>query len=242
MNRPETKNAIGRTFLTQLEESIAHLRHSKTTRVVILRSDVAGAFCAGADLKERAVMNELEVSQFVYQLRSTFSALENLPMPTIAAIDGVALGGGLEIALACDLRVAGADSKIGLPETKLAIIPGAGGTQRLPRIVGVAKAKELIFTARILNGHQAHQYGLVNDVADTGKAFDKALALAREIRPKGPIALRMAKFAVSHGFEVDKSSGMMIEQAAYAQVIPTKDRVEALKAFKEKREPVFLGE
>jgi methylglutaconyl-CoA hydratase len=118
----------------------------------------------------------------------------------------------------------------------------AGGTQRLPRIVGLAKAKELIFTARILNGDQANKIGLVNDVAETGKAFDKALELAREIRPKGPIALRMAKFATSHGFEVDKASGMLIEQAAYAQVIPTKDRVEALKAFKEKREPVFLGE
>lgn len=124
MNRPEVKNAIGRNFLSQFEESISFLRHSKNTRVVVLKSAVAGTFCAGADLKERATMNELEVSQFVYKLRATFSALENLPMPTIAAVDGVALGGGLEIALSCDLRVAGRDSKIGLPETKLAIIPG----------------------------------------------------------------------------------------------------------------------
>jgi methylglutaconyl-CoA hydratase len=124
MNRPETKNAIGKLFLSQLEESIGQLRHSKTTRVVIVRSLADGAFCAGADLKERATMNELEVARFVYQLRSTFSALEALPMPTIAAIDGVALGGGLEIALSCDLRVASTSSKIGLPETKLAIIPG----------------------------------------------------------------------------------------------------------------------
>lgn len=124
MNRPEVKNAIGRNFLSQLEESVAALRHNKNIRVAVLRSAVDGTFCAGADLKERATMNEMEVSQFVYKLRSTFAALENLPMPTVAAVDGVALGGGLEIALSCDLRVAGRDSKLGLPETKLAIIPG----------------------------------------------------------------------------------------------------------------------
>jgi methylglutaconyl-CoA hydratase len=124
MNRPEVKNAIGRNFLAQFEDSVSTLRHCKTTRVAVLRSSVDATFCAGADLKERATMNEMEVSQFVYKLRSTFAALENLPMPTIAAIDGVALGGGLEIALSCDLRVAGRDSKIGLTETKLAIIPG----------------------------------------------------------------------------------------------------------------------
>lgn len=183
-----------------------------------------------------------EVAPFVDRLRATFSAMENLPVPTIAAIDGVALGGGLELALACDLRVAAADSKIGLTETKLAIIPGAGGTQRLPRIIGIAKAKELVFTARIIDGNVAQSIGLANAVAEPGKAFEKALELAREIRPRGPVALKMAKLAISKGMEVDKTTGFAIEEAAYAQVIPTKDRLEALAAFREKREPHFKGE
>jgi len=183
-----------------------------------------------------------EVAPFVDRLRATFTAMENLPMPTIAAIDGVALGGGLELALSCDLRVASADSKLGLTETKLAIIPGAGGTQRLPRIIGIAKAKELIFTARMFDGNTALSIGLANAVADSGKAYEKALELAREIRPRGPVALKMAKLAVSKGMEVDKATGFAIEEAAYAQVIPTKDRLEALAAFKEKREPIFKGE
>lgn len=241
MNRPSVKNAIGKNFLSQLEASIASLKHSKA-RVVILRSLVDKTFCAGADLKERATMAPEEVAPFVDRLRATFTAMENLPVPTIAAIDGVALGGGLELALACDLRVASVDSKIGLTETKLAIIPGAGGTQRLPRIVGIAKAKELIFTARMFDGNVALDIGLTNAVAEPGKAFDKALELAREIRPRGPVALRMAKLAISKGMETDKTTGFAIEEAAYAQVIPTKDRLEALAAFREKREPSFKGE
>lgn len=183
-----------------------------------------------------------EVAPFVDRLRATFTAMENLPMPTIAAIDGVALGGGLELALACDLRVAGVESKIGLTETKLAIIPGAGGTQRLPRIIGVSKAKELIYTARMLDGNAAEAIGLANAVAPSGEAYEKALELAREIRPRGPVALKMAKLAISKGMEVDKTTGFAIEEAAYAQVIPTKDRLEALAAFREKREPTFKGE
>jgi methylglutaconyl-CoA hydratase len=187
-------------------------------------------------------MNPTEVASFVDRLRSTFTALENMPMPTIAAIDGVALGGGLELALACDLRVASSDSKLGLVETKLAIIPGAGGTQRLPRIIGIAKAKELIFTARMFDGNYAESIGLANAVSEPGKAYEKALELAREIKPRGPVGVRMAKLAISKGMEVDKASGFAFEEAAYAQVIPTKDRLEALAAFREKRDPVFIGE
>jgi methylglutaconyl-CoA hydratase len=241
MNRPASKNAIGRLFLKQLHESIQELRFKKNTRVVILRSTVDGVFCAGADLKERATMTQEEVSVFVQTLRSTFSELENLPVPTIAAIDGAALGGGLEVALACDLRVAGKDAKLGLPETKLAIIPGAGGTQRLPRIVGIAKAKELIFTARVLDAPSAEKIGLVNE-STTGKAYERALEVAREIRPKGPVALRMAKQAIDLGMQTDRATGFKIEEACYAQIIPTKDRIEGLTAFKEKREPKYLGE
>lgn len=172
--------------------------------------------------------------------------LENLPMPTIAALDGVALGGGLEMALACDMRVAASTAKMGLVETRLAIIPGAGGTQRLPRLIGQSLAKELIFTARVLDGIEAHRLGIVNHVQEQNSngnaAYLKALALAKEILPQGPIALRAAKKAVSAGAQTDLDSALAIEELCYAQVIPTKDRLEGLKAFKEKRPPIYTGE
>lgn len=131
---------------------------------------------------------------------------------------------------------------MGFPETKLAIIPGAGGTQRLPRLIGVSKAKELIFTAKLLNGNEGLNIGLINRLSENEQAFKMAINLAEEIIPNGPVAVRMAKMAISKGMEVDKSSGFSIEEACYAQVIPTKDRLEALAAFKEKRKPNYQGE
>jgi methylglutaconyl-CoA hydratase len=242
LDRPEAKNALGRDLMDAFRAALAELRFDPAVRVVILHSHVPGVFCAGADLKERATMAPPEVSAFVHGLRSAFTDLEDLPMPVIAAIEGAAFGGGLELALAADLRVAGADAKLGLVETGLAIIPGAGGTQRLPRLIGKARAKELIFTARKLDAARAMELGLVEYVEPAGKAMDRALEIAREILPNGPIALRMAKQAVNRGVEVDRESGMAIEQACYAQVIPTKDRLEGLAAFKEKRKPVYRGE
>ena len=158
----------------------------------------------------------------------------------------LALGGGLEMALACDIRTTAEDSKLGLVETKLAIIPGAGGTQRLPRILGPALAKELIFTSRVLSGNEAKELGICSHVVpqndEKDAAFQKALQIAVEILPNGPIGVRMAKKAIDHGIQVDLNTGYAIEEACYAQVIPTKDRLEGLKAFAEKRKPKYLGE
>ncbi|KAI8924330.1 ClpP/crotonase-like domain-containing protein [Entophlyctis helioformis] len=240
LNRPAAKNALGRTLLAQFRDALNSLRFNEQARVVIVKSNVDGVFCAGADLKERRTMEPAEVASFVHSLRSSFTELESLPMPTIAVIDGFALGGGLELALAADLRVAGPSAKLGLPETKLAIIPGAGGTQRLPRLIGASKAKELIFTARVLSSKEALEYGIVNYAVE-GSPYTKALDLARAIVPNGPIAVKMAKLAVNHGSELDASSGLAFEQTCYAQVIPTKDRIEGLNAFKEKRAPVYKG-
>lgn len=202
--------------------------------------------CTGADLKERAKMHQSEVGPFVSKARALISELGNLPMPTIAAIDGAALGGGLEMALSCDIRIASNNAKLGLTETKLAIIPGAGGTQRLPRAIGVALAKELIFAARAIDGTEAKRLGLVSHAVEQNKSGDaaylRALDLAREFNPNGPIAIRMAKLAINQGIEVDLNTGLAIEEACYAQVIPTKDRLEGLAAFKEKRPPRFKGE
>ncbi|XP_063848317.1 methylglutaconyl-CoA hydratase, mitochondrial-like isoform X1 [Scylla paramamosain] len=246
LNRPQAKNAISKNLLKEFKEGIDNVRHDRSVRVVLLRSMVPGVFCAGADLKERAKMKPEEVGPFVTKARACISDLENLPMPVIVALDGVALGGGLEIALACDLRVAATTTKMGLVETKLAIIPGAGGTQRLPRVVGSAKAKELIFTAAIVNGEEGEEIGLVNYVVpqnETGDAaYLRSLELAKKIIPNGPIGVKMAKVAISRGMEVDLSTGLSIEEACYAQVIPTKDRIEGLTAFREKRTPNYKGE
>merc|ERR1719277_1428429 len=191
-------------------------------------------------------MTPAEVGPNVAKGREIIGAWEKLPMPVIAAIDGVALGGGLEMALACDLRVASHDARMGLTETRLAIIPGGGGTQRLPRLVGPSVAQELIFTARVLNGAEAAGIGLVNHCVEQNEAGDaaylRAMKLAEEILPQGPVAVKMAKIAINKGIQVDLQSGLAVEQGCYAQVIPTKDRIEGLTAFKEKRKPQYTGE
>jgi methylglutaconyl-CoA hydratase len=242
LDRPAAKNALGRQLLAEFSEALTSLGRDPSVRVVVVHSLVSGVFCAGADLKERAGMSQAEAASFVQGIRAAFTGLEALPMPVIAALEGAAFGGGLELALAADLRVAGADAKMGLVETALAIIPGAGGTQRLPRLIGTSRAKELIFTARRIGAEEAGRLGLVDRVVEAGAALESALALAREILPNGPIALRMAKRAVNGGVELDLASGLALEQACYAEVIPTKDRLEGLSAFQDKRKPQYRGE
>lgn len=246
LNRPAAKNSFSKNLVAELCNAVDAVKFDKAVRVVIVKSTTPGIFCAGADLKERAKMPANLVGAFVGKARQLISDLENLPMPVIAALDGHALGGGLEMALACDLRVASENAKLGLVETKLAIIPGAGGTQRLPRIVGSALAKELIFTARVMDGKYAGDIGLVNHCVPQNEngnaAFVRALQLAEEILPNGPVGVQMAKKAINKGIDVDIGTAMAIEEACYAQVIPTKDRLEGLAAFKEKRRPSYTGE
>lgn len=246
LNRPESKNAISKKLLYTLKEALESISQDKSARVLIIHSLVKNIFCAGADLKERLNMPESEVGPFVQQIRRILNNLRELPVPTIVALDGHALGGGLEMSLACDIRIASSTAKMGLVETKLAIIPGGGGTQLLPRLIGPSLAKELIYTGRILDGKQAFDIGLVNHVVDQNNdgnaAFLKSLELADEIKNQGPIAVRLAKIAIDKGLDVDLHSGLAIEQACYAQVIGTKDRIEGLKAFREKRLPSYKCE
>ncbi len=242
LDRPEARNALGRQLLAELWEALAELGSDPGVRVVVVHSLVPGVFCAGADLKERATMSPAEAEVFVQGIRSAFTELEALPMPVLAVLEGAAFGGGLELALAADLRVAGAGARMGLVETALAIIPGAGGTQRLPRLIGPARAKELIFSARRIDAVEAERLGLLNRVVPAGQALKAALDLAREILPNGPIALRMAKQAVNEGLELDLAGGLALEGVCYGQVIPTKDRLEGLAAFRDKRKPVYRGE
>ncbi|GAA6042819.1 hypothetical protein JCM8097_004445 [Rhodosporidiobolus ruineniae] len=243
LNRPQAKNALSVRLVNEARRLVEEVRFDGWTRALILRSAVPGSFCAGADLKERKGMNELEVARFLYNLRRLLGELADLPVPTIAAIDGPALGGGLELALACDLRVAGNTvTKIGLPETRLAIIPGAGGTQRLSRLIGVSRAKDLIFSSKVLTAAQAYEAGIVNYVSETrDSASECAEGVVKEMLQAGPLALRAAKLAIDVGAEADLESGLDVERLAYQTILQTEDRNEGLRAFAEKRKPVYRG-
>ena len=243
LGRPPV-NALGRGLAGALRAAVEALRRAGPARVrcTVVHSAVPGVFCAGADLKERRAMGEAETLAFVRGLRGLFNELEALPHPTVAVLNGAALGGGLELALACDLRVAAAGAALGLPETRLAIIPGAGGTQRLPAVVGLAKAKELIFTGRRVDAHEALAMGLVNRVAGTeAEALDLALELAGEIAAGGPLGVRMAKRALHRGHEAGPEAGLQAEDECYQVVLESADRREALRAFAAKEAPVFAG-
>ncbi|KAJ6415683.1 ENOYL-COA HYDRATASE-RELATED [Salix viminalis] len=242
LDRPAAKNSIGKEMLRGLRNAFETIESDESAQVVLICSSVPKVFCAGADLKERKTMTPSEVQNFVNSLRSTFSFIEALRVPTVAVIEGVALGGGLEMALSCDLRICGEDAVLGLPETGLAIIPGAGGTQRLPRLVGKSRAKELIFTGRKIGGREAMPMGLANYSVPAGEAHSKALEIAREIIQKGPIAIRMAKKAINEGLEIDLPSALELEEECYEQILNTKDRLEGLTAFAEKRKPSYRGE
>lgn len=242
LDRPEAKNAIGKEMLRGLQQTFEAISQDYSAKVMIISSAVNKVFCAGADLKERKKMHPYEVQDFVNTLRTTFSFLEAIHIPTIAVVEGAALGGGLEMALSCDLRICGEDAVFGLPETGLAIIPGAGGTQRLPRLVGRSAAKELIFTGRKFSSKDAVSLGLVNHCVPAGSAYSKALEIAREINQKGPIAVRMAKRAIDGGLEMDMESALSLEMECYEQLLNTQDRLEGLAAFAEKRKPVYKGE
>jgi enoyl-CoA hydratase len=239
IDRPPV-NALGRELVEDLGAACAALETNDAARVVVIASR-GKVFCAGADLKERQTMSEDDVRRWVPWLSGTFTRLARLPSPTIAALHGVVAGGGLELALACDLRVADASATLGLREVSLGILPGAGGTQRLPRIIGAARAKKWIFTARMFTAAEAHADGVVSAVAPAGGALDAAMALAEEIAANGPLALRAAKRAVEEGLDLPLARGLEAEERAYASIIPTEDRREALQAFMEKRKPAFKG-
>lgn len=239
--RHDGKNSFSKLMIKEFRAAIADVSIDTSARCVILKSEVPKVFCAGADLKERLAMPDNEISNFVTGLRDTMAAVANIPVPTIAAIEGVAFGGGLELALACDIRVAGSDAQLGLTETALAIIPGAGGSQRLPRLIGVAKAKELIYTAARLTSQEALSLGLVNHSVPSGSAVAKAEELAASIVEKGPVAIRMAKQAIDTGASLDMAKALQVEKMCYDELVMTQDRKEGLNAFVEKRKPKYKG-
>jgi methylglutaconyl-CoA hydratase len=239
MARPPV-NALGRELVEALASSLSQLREDKDARCLVLRS--AGShFCAGADLKERRGMSLAEVRAFVPRLAAVCHAAAALPFPTIAAVRGTAAGGGCELALACDLRILADDARIGLRETALAIIPGAGGTCRLPRIAGVAVAKRWIFTAKMFTADEAHRDGVADAVVPAERLDDEAAAMAATIAANGPVAIRLAKQAIEGGMDLSLDEALAFEWQCYEGVLSTSDREEALSAFAEKRPARFTG-
>ncbi|WP_243387839.1 enoyl-CoA hydratase-related protein [Bacillus kexueae] len=242
LNRPEVYNCFSYQSLVELERIVEDLENDREVRVVIITGAGEKAFSTGADLKERKTMTEQEVRKTVKKIRRVFHKVSTLPQPTIAAVNGYAFGGGFELMLACDFRIGAEESTIGLTELTWAIIPGAGGTQRLPRLIGEAKAKELILTAEKIDAKKAFDYGIFTKIVPREQMMDECVQYANKMLTLGPIALQQAKFAISRGMDVDIHTGLEIEFKAYEQTIPTKDRIEALKAFSEKRKPQFTGE
>lgn len=241
LNRPESLNAFNYQMLVELDEVVGKLEKDTETHVVIFTGAGEKAFSSGADLKERRTLTDDQVRRNVSKIREVFQRVADLPQPTIAAINGYAFGGGMELALACDFRIAVKDISLGLTETSWAIIPGGGGTQRLPRLIGEAKAKELIFTAKKLTAEEAFHYGILMKVTERGQLLNECLQIAKMMLQNGPIALRQAKLAINRGLEKSLREGLEEEGKAYEVTIDTEDRLEALKAFQEKRKPVFKG-
>lgn len=241
INRPAVMNCLSFPTLRRFRTLLAELREDLSIRCILITGAGEKAFCAGADLKERKSMPLELVPRFVHNIRRLMDDIEALPQPTIAVVNGFAFGGGTEVLLACDLRVAVESAQFGLTETALAIIPGAGGTQRLPRLIGKSRAKDLILTARRITATEAFRIGLVNRVAAEGALHSVASEVAEAIAGNGPVAVRAAKAAVDEGLEVSQAAGLEIEARCYERTLTTEDRLEALAAFAEKRKPTFKG-
>ena len=242
LDRPDAANAFDRTTLRMFAETVWTIADASDVRAVVVTGAGSKAFCAGADLKERGGMSIDEVRDYIHTIRDILTSLERLPQPVVAAINGSAFGGGCELALACDIRVMADDAWIGLTETGLGIIPGAGGTQRLPRLVGRGRGIELIATARRVDAAEALEIGLVQDVVPPGEVLGRAKEIAETIAGNAPVAVRAAKEAVLRGLEMPIDDALQLETELYERTLGTKDRLEGLAAFRERRPPRYTGE
>ncbi len=241
INRPKVLNALNATVIDELERCFKELQQDPEVGAVILTGAGDKAFVAGADITGLVELNPLEGKRFAERGQAVFNLIENLGKPVIAAINGYALGGGCELAMACTIRIASEKAKLGQPEVNLGIIPGYGGTQRLPRLIGKGRAMELILTGRMVDAQEAYQIGLVNKVVPHDKLMDEAIEMAKTILSKGPLAVKYAMEAVNRGLEVSLEEGLRIEADLFGICCATEDKVEGTKAFLEKRKPNFQG-
>jgi len=241
LNRPQAKNALSRGLVSALRSELAALAGQPELTAVVIADANGKNFCAGADLKERLGMTLDQARCFLDDLAALLGAIEDFPRPVIAAVSGLALGGGLEIALACDIRVADDTACLGLPEVRLGIIPGAGGTQRLSRLCGVAAAKDIILCGRRVDAATALRLGLVSQVVPAAKLREAVACMCAELAAAGPLALWQAKRAIDRGFGKPLPEALAIERQHYEVVLASEDRNEGLAAFAEKRPPSFRG-
>jgi enoyl-CoA hydratase len=240
INRPKVLNALNTETLRELKCVATDIDAKKDVKVVIL-TGAERAFAAGADIAEMMPMTALEGQKYGQLGQEAFGAFETMSKPVIAAVNGFALGGGCELAMACDIRIASEKAKFGQPEVKLGVTPGFGGTQRLPRLVGRAKAKELIFSGEMIDAAEAYRIGLVNSVVSPDTLMEEVKKLADQIAKNGAIAVSQAKKAINQGIEVDLKSGCALEAEVFGLCFSTKDQEEGMKAFVEKREAKFKG-
>ena len=240
-SRPKALNALNQALLAEFAQALDAVAADESVRVLVLTGAGEKAFVAGADIGELATYSVLQAKNFSRAGHAIIAELQELPMAVMAAVNGFALGGGSEIALACDFIYAADTAKFGLPEINLGLIPGFGGTQRLPRAIGANRAKELIFTGKMISAADALQIGLVNKVVPAGALMEEVLKTAREIAAKGRVSLRAAKQAINLGLNVDLASGCSIEVDAFALALASPDAKEGTAAFLEKRKAVFKG-
>jgi enoyl-CoA hydratase len=244
LNRPKQLNAINQTMVHELDQVAAGLEGeflSGGPRVVIVTGSGDRAFLAGADIAEFQGLTAMDALAFGQRIQRLYSRIESLPQVTIAAVNGFALGGGCELTQACDLVVAAEGARFGQPEVNLGIIPGAGGTQRLARLVGLHRAKELNFLGDMIDAAEAHRIGLVNRVVPADRLLDEARALAEKLLAKSPLALRLIKESMNEGFDLDLAKGLAIEAKSFAIAFATEDRTEGVAAFLGKRKAAFKG-
>jgi enoyl-CoA hydratase len=240
LNRPEVHNAIDVQTWSDIRDAFQGVRTNKAIQVVIITGAGGKAFAAGADI--RSLRDRENLSTLESDVQTILNEIENSPKPVIAAVDGYTLGGGCELAMACDIRIATRRAKFGLPELNLGIMPGAGGTQRLQRLVGLAKAKELIFTGDIISADEAHGIGLVNRVVESSdELIPAAREMAAKIQSKGPLAVQLAKMTIGVGANIDIHSGLLFEKVAQTIAFSSEDRIEGTTAFLEKRPATFKG-
>ena len=239
INRPKSLNALNEEVHAELYEIFREIEDDPDVRVVILTGSGERAFVAGADITEMQPKDSIEIGSFIDTGRKAFDQIYTLSKPVIAAVNGFALGGGCELAMCCDLRIASENAKFGQPEINLGVIPGAGGTQRLARLVGMTRAKELIYTGDIIDAKAAFIMGLVNKVVPPDSLMTEAKELAQKILSKSSVALSLAKKAINSGADMSLSSGLDLETQCFARCFATEDQKEGMKAFMEKRKPEF---
>ncbi len=239
INRPDKLNALNADVVRDLGQAYGHIMTEPDIRGVILTGAGGKAFVAGADISQMPEFNALMGENFAAQGQAVFNTIENCPKPTIAAVNGFALGGGTELSMACDFVYASDRAKFGQPEINLGIIPGFGGTQRLPRLVGNAMAMELVLTGDMIDAEEARRIGLVNKIFPADQLLDEAKKTAAKIASKGQVAVRLAKDCINNGADVDLSRALLIERQAFSMLCSTEDKNEGTTAFLEKRKPAF---